>query len=75
VGNLFWIRRYLTVFVIAFTVIAVAQLLKGHTDRYAASQGLIWATVSASIFTGSRIWQSRRGRHCALCRDTPEMQE
>ncbi|WP_159015989.1 hypothetical protein [Cognatiluteimonas profundi] len=72
-GSLFWIRRYLTVFVFAFLVIAVAQLLKGHTNRYAVVQGLIWAAVSASIFTGSRIWQSRRGRHCALCRDTPEM--
>jgi hypothetical protein len=73
-GRLFWIRRYLTVFAIAFAVIAVVQLLKGHTNRYAVVQGLVWATISATVFTGSRIWQSRRGRHCALCRDTPEMQ-
>lgn len=75
VGSLFWFRRYLTVFAIAFAIIAVAQLLKGHSQHHAVEQGLIWAFVSASVFTGSRIWQSRRGRHCALCRDTPEMQD
>jgi hypothetical protein len=72
-GKRFWIRRYLTVFAIAFAVIAIAQLLKGHTNRYAVVQGLLWATISATVFSGSRIWQSRRGRHCALCGDTPEM--
>jgi hypothetical protein len=73
-GTLFWIRRFLSVFAIAFAIIAIAQLLKGHSNRHALVQGLVWATISATIFTGSRIWQSRRSRHCALCRDTPEMQ-
>ena len=72
-GAMFWIRRFLLVFGGALVVIVGAQLLKGHTIAYAALQGLLWAAISATVFTGARIFQSRQGRHCALCRDTPEM--
>ena len=72
-GTAFWIRRFLTVFVAAACIITFAQWLKGHAIAWSAEQGVLWALVSASVFTGSRIWHSRRGRHCALCRDTPEM--
>lgn len=71
----FWIRRFLTVLAGAFAVICAAQLLKGHGLMYSASQGLFWAIVAAAVFTGSRIYQSRRGQHCAICKDTPEMQQ
>ena len=72
-GMAFWVRRFVTVLAGAFVVIAAVQLLKGHPAAHAASEGLLWATVSAAVFVGARIAQSRRGRHCALCRDTPEM--
>lgn len=77
-GAVFWIRRCLLVFAGAFVVIAAAQLLKGHALTDAATQGSIWAAISATVFTGarlvqSRLVQSRQGQHCALCRDTPEM--
>lgn len=69
----FWIRRFAVVFAGAFVVIGTGQLLKGHTAWHSASQGLVWAAVSASIFIAARLYQSRKGRHCALCRDMPEM--
>jgi hypothetical protein len=72
-GAVFWIRRCILVFAGAFVVIASAQWLKGHALADAAVQGVLWAAVSAKVFTGARIIQSRQGRHCALCRDTPEM--
>ena len=70
-GRAFWIRRFLTVFVCAAAIIASAQRLKGHSVAEAVSQGVIWAALSASIFTGARIRQSRKGQPCALCRDSP----
>jgi hypothetical protein len=70
----FWIRRFLQVFSLAFLIIATAQLLKGHRLAYAAIQAGVWSLIATSIFTASRIYQSRQGQHCALCRDTPEMQ-
>jgi hypothetical protein len=70
----FWIRRFFTVACGAFAVIFVAQWLKGHPIAYCAMQALAWSVLSATVFTVARIHQSRRGQHCALCRDTPEMQ-
>jgi len=70
----FWIRRFLTVLIGAFVVIFLAQQLRGHDLAYAAVQASIWAPLSAAIFTVARFFQARRGQHCALCKDTPEMQ-
>lgn len=72
-GTTFWIRRFFLVFAAAFVVIAGAALMKGHALEDAVMQGLLWGAASAALFTGSRIWQSRRGIHCAICKDTPEM--
>lgn len=72
-GIAFWIRRFLLVFVSALVIIAGAQMLKGQTFGYSVTQGLLWAAIVSTIFTGARIYQSRRGQHCAICRDTPEM--
>ena len=71
-GATFWIRRFLLVFATGLAIITGAQMLKGHTLGYSVSEGLLWAAVAASIFTGGRIYQSRGGQHCAICRDTPE---
>lgn len=73
-GAAFWVRRFLLVFAGAFVVIAGAQALKGHPIAYSATQGLLWAAVAATIFTVSRIYQARKGLHCAICKDTPQMQ-
>ena len=66
-GTAFWVRRFLFVFGLAFLGIATGQLIQGRTFKYSLTQALFWAAISASIFTGSRIYQSRKGRHCALC--------
>ena len=71
----FWLKRFFTVLVGAFAVICAAQLLKGHDVDYSAMQGAIWGALSALIFTVARFFQARRGQHCAICKDTPEMQQ
>lgn len=72
-GPTFWIRRFSIVFLGAFVLLVAAQLLRGRTLEFATFHGLVWAAVSATIFTGARIYQSRQGQHCAICKDTPEM--
>lgn len=71
-GMVFWIKRFFLVMSGAFVVISAAQWLKGHSLEYALTQGAIWGAIAAGIFVSARIYQSRRGVHCALCRDTPE---
>jgi hypothetical protein len=74
-GTIFWLRRFVAVYLIASLVIAGAQSLKGHTLHYAALQGLVWGAMSAAIFVIARMVQSSRGEHCAICRDTPQMRK
>lgn len=74
-GTVFWIKRFFTVLAGAFLVICAAQMLKGHALPYAATEAAIWGTISATVFTAARLYQSRKGQHCAICQDTPEMQQ
>ena len=74
-GTAFWIKRYLLVLVSAFVVICAAQLLKGRGLEYALTQAGIWSVVASLVFTVARYFQARRGQHCAICKDTPEMQD
>jgi len=71
----FWIKRFVTVFLGAFAVLLVVGMLKGHAVATAASESAIWAGIAATIFIATRVYRSRRGQHCELCRDTPQMQQ
>jgi hypothetical protein len=72
VGITFWLRRYATVFTIAFVVIAGAQLLRGRVVEDALPHALLWAALSAAVFLATRLYYARRGVACAICRDIPE---
>lgn len=72
-GTVFWIKRFITVFAGAFAIICLAQLRKGHDWPYAISEAAMWSAIATAVFIGARLWQSRKGKHCALCKDTPEM--
>ena len=74
-GTAFWIRRFLLVFAGAFVLIAASHLVRGRGVEHALVESALWAALSAAVFTGARIVQSRRGQHCAVCRDTPEFHE
>lgn len=74
-GTCFWTRRFVVVFLGALVVIGAGQLLQGRTLDHALSHGGLWAFVAATVFTAVRLYQARRGRHCAICRDTAEMQD
>ena len=65
------LRGFLVVLAGAFVVIAAARLLKGNTLEYAASEGLVWAVISATVFTVARAYRLRKGQYCAVCGDLP----
>lgn len=71
-GITFWIKRFLVVAACAFVVIGSAQVFRGRELDDAALHGAMWAVISAAVFTVARFVQSRRGQHCAICKDTPE---
>ncbi len=71
----FWIKRFLVVLSGAFVLISAVQFLKGHDLNDALTEGVIWGLVTSTVFTVARYFQARRGQHCAICKDTPEMQD
>jgi hypothetical protein len=71
-GAGFWVRRFILVWTGAFILIAGAQSLQGHDLGDSAREGLLWATISTVIFISARLYQARKGQHCAICKDTPE---
>ena len=74
-GTQFWVKRIFTVFAAAFVILSIVQAMKGHDLAYATSHGAIWGALSAAVFTIARFFQARRGQHCAICMDTPEMRD
>jgi hypothetical protein len=56
----FFVRRFLIAFVIATTVISVAQLLKGHPVALAAPDGALWGAISSAIYTLVLAYKLRR---------------
>lgn len=73
-GMWFWVRRFVVVTVGAFVLICAAHLVRGRGLAYSSFQAGVWSVITATVFTVSRYVQSRRGQHCAICKDTPEMQ-
>ncbi len=74
-GTTFWIKRFFVVLAAAFVIISVVQAFKGHELAYSVTHGAIWGVLSTTVFTVARFFQARRGQHCALCKDTPEMRQ
>lgn len=72
-GKRFWIRRFAQVYGLVFLVLTIVRFLKTGDIVDALAYGLLWAGISATVFVIARIWQSRRGQHCAICKDTPEL--
>ena len=60
-GTAFWIRRFVTVFVGAFGLIAASHLVRGRGLEYALVEAGLWAPITACVFTAARLYQSRRG--------------
>jgi hypothetical protein len=71
-GRTFWIKRFAAATALIFGALMLVELLKGHPPAAALTFSATWSVISGVVFTGARIYQSRRGRHCAICRDTPD---
>jgi hypothetical protein len=71
-GTAFWIKRFTQVSTLAFVILLAFEVLKGGSIRAGWIGSASWALISAAVFTATRIYRSRQGQACALCRDLPE---
>jgi hypothetical protein len=63
------IRRFLFVGVIAFIVLVVVQVMKGHSLTEAARFAGVWGAVSATLFVATGIYYARKSIDCPICKD------
>ncbi|MBZ2209958.1 hypothetical protein [Massilia soli] len=68
----FWIRRYFVVAGASFVLLVAVGLLKGREAGRVLTESLLWAVVTAAVFTAARYRSARKGQAGALCRDTPD---
>jgi hypothetical protein len=66
-----WAKRFAFVYVGAFLILSLAGLLRSRGLEQSLAHAAIWSPISASIFIATRLYWSRKGRHCALCCDKP----
>lgn len=71
-GAAFWIKRFVTVVVLVFAVLMAVALLRGRTLETALLESAIWSVITSAIFTGVRIYRTRKQQYCAICNDAPE---
>lgn len=71
----FWIGRFVTVFGICCAILFGVRMLRGYNLEDSATYAMLWGAITAVVFVGARLYQSRRKMHCAICRDTPEMRD
>ena len=71
-GAAIWIKRFVTVVLLVFAVLTAVSLLRGRSLETALVQSAIWSVITSAIYTGVRIYKSRRGQYCAICNDVPE---
>lgn len=71
----FWLKRFLFVFSGVFAVLLLVALVRGRSLGQSASESALWSAITTVIFILTRLYRSRQGQHCELCRDTPEMRE
>lgn len=71
-GAVFLIRRFLTVAGLLFAILVASGLIKGRAVDQVIGDAVLWALLAATVFTGSRYYQAKKGIACALCTDTDE---
>ncbi len=71
-GTKFWILRTTKVFTLVAILLFMVEILKGHETMSALGFALLWSFIATAIFIATRLYHSSKGRHRALCNDTPD---
>lgn len=71
-GFKFWFVRALKVFFGVAALLFIVELLKQHSIQESLIFALTWSFITTAIFIGSRLYQSRKGIECGLCKDIPD---
>jgi phosphatidylglycerophosphate synthase len=68
-GAAFWVKRFLLALAVAFVVLFVAELAKGHSQVVALQFAGLWGLATGTIFTLASYVRYRRNPACWLPSD------
>lgn len=63
----FWIKRFVTVLLLAFVVIGLGQLARGRGLEHALTEAAIWSPITAAVYLAAVWYHWRKGRYCRAC--------
>jgi hypothetical protein len=66
-----WIVQYSIALPLVFILLSGCQYLKGRDITYSLKFGLIWTTISITVFAARRVYLFRKHIHCIICNDLP----
>jgi hypothetical protein len=67
-----WVRHFLMALGASTVFLLAVYVMRGMDLDRAIREAAMWGLIAASIFIGGRYYNAKRGKACALCRDTAE---
>lgn len=67
-----WLIEYAIALPLLFVLLAGVQYLKGRGLDYAIEFGLLWATISVTVFALTRAYNFHKNIQCSVCNDLPD---
>lgn len=67
-----WLLQYLIAWPSLVLILGGVQYLKGRDLGYSTQFGLLWATLSLTVFAITRAYNFRKNVYCAVCNDLPQ---
>jgi hypothetical protein len=65
---MFWLRRFVGLYAIAFVVLLLVGPLRRRTWPESARHAAVWGLVFSTVWVATAWFRARRGQGCALCR-------
>ncbi|GAA0852561.1 hypothetical protein GCM10009114_02890 [Aliiglaciecola litoralis] len=67
-----WIIQYSVALPLLFALFASVQYLKGSSLEESIEFGLLWSTLSLTVFALRRVYNFRKNINCSICNDLPD---
>jgi len=74
-GYIFWIKRALKIFTSVLIILFIVELFKQHTIEDSIIFATTWSFLTTMVFISTRLYNSRKGIQCLLCKDTPSSKD
>lgn len=68
----YWIVRYLLAAGLLSAILVVVEYSKGTPTPVDLFSAVGWSMLAAALFVGTRYWNARKNKACAMCVESSE---